>query len=313
MASDICIHFYFKNDNYSAYDNFCGLTEALSSWDQSEETWQGLEVEKKRSRDFVQNLSLPLSLTVLKHDASRFASGTTERFSTGIGFRCWRFNQGEPKKGYLRAEVESWGPNYETSKLAYSEIEGVAAVSIRHPGPYCALLESETEKTVKDINSYVEENLENLTELLFLMIENLQPNSMKVFVNEGWTLPFNANFAYYRDESFVIEDLEYIAKIWKMGMPRYHNIMPLKKFIPNQHDFCFHTWREEQERREVWKNLTNVLPNLSSVSKKSIAKIIKSGKFDNYEMNPGFCVLEYPHFFNNFLDRFYFEILDTVG
>jgi len=311
VASDLVIRLYFDAADFAPPQRFVQLAETLLSWEPAETALQEVAVESSESRNFVLQEDGPLDLDQLTEAIAAFQSQDL-RLSTGLGFECWRFRGGQQTRGGLRAELDVWGPEFSQARLRDPDLDGFASISISNPGPYCALPETAEDPMVhraQALNAFVRQNLDQLTDLVLLCIEGTRPKGLKVFVDEGWPLPLNAHYAYYPGFDGVLADLMILQRIWLEGLPRYNGVPPLRDFDAKLHEFTLHTWREADARRSLWEQLGSVLPHAHKVTENHVRELLGSQRFDFYEMQPGILLLESPHPLNNFLDRFYLELL----
>jgi len=49
---------------------------------------------------------------------------------------------------------------------------------------------------------------------------------------------------------------------------------------------------------------------VAAISTEDVRQTLAGGEFDNYSMPRGFTLLEFPHFLNAFIDRFFLRLLD---
>ena len=49
---------------------------------------------------------------------------------------------------------------------------------------------------------------------------------------------------------------------------------------------------------------------VAAITTEDIRRTLAGGEFDNYNMPRGFTLLEFPHFLNAFIDRFFLRLLD---
>lgn len=306
MSTEIDARFWLPDKSIPVNEKFLHILDVVEASPQAEKEWQGLSIVKQ-ARSNVVFKTVDISS---KSDLQRLVEpyqDDTLHITTGIACKCWRFSGIEPQRGAIRIQVESWGHEYANGRGRKWRVEGDASISLQTCGPYCAILKNESDLGVKKVNSCVEENLEHLTDLLFNVVESIKPKSMKIFTDAGMFLPFNAHLSYYQDPSQVLEDLQYIAEVWAEGLPSY-NTPPLKQFD----SLAFHVWRDKEIQVDLWNKLSASIHKVKSVSKETVERVLRLGRFDTYDMPVGITVLEYPYFFNAFLDRFYLEILDAV-
>ena len=64
-------------------------------------------------------------------------------------------------------------------------------------------------------------------------------------------------------------------------------------------------------RRELWERLSAALAHRPTVD--DVRAIVASGRFDTLTQDESFVVLEYPHFVNAVVSRFYLEVLERAA
>lgn len=229
--------------------------------------------------------------------------------STNIAFPCWRFGDDDtPERGTVGIELESWGDEWLALHWGDRRVGGEAAVSLMRPSPFLALTKRSKSPQRDAINVKVEENLEELTQLFFRLIEELKPRSVKLYNSASFRFPMNAQLAYFRDESVVLDDLAWIAELWEQGLPS-RKMPPLAQTPKEDVRYVFHEWRTSEMHQALRQRLGELVPRYKDVKVEDVQRLIGSGRFDNYTNEIGFTVLEYPHFLNAFVDRFYLELL----
>lgn len=158
----------------------------------------------------------------------------------------------------------------------------------------------------------VEENLEELTDVLFAQVQALRPDSMKVYTDDGLYLPFNAHLAYYGSPAAVLDDLALLADAWEHGLPGY-STPPLKAWRPGEGGGDFHSWRDEQQQAALWRALGEALPAGGRVTAEHVEWVYRHGSFSTYAVEAGDtqgkAVLNYPDFLDGFVDGFFLEVL----
>ncbi len=308
MATELDMRFW-TTEHLGVDATFMHLIAAASSWSPLIDQWQGIKIVEHTIHNGVRTINEPLSSVALRQIVRGY-DRPTYRIVTGRGFTCWRFAGLQATPGCLRVQLESWGTTYAQRHGRDIRMEGDAAVSIQHVGPYCMLLDADATPAVQAVNQRVEENLTALTDLLFRCIETLHPSAVKVFVDAADYLPFNAHVAYYGSEDVIINDIAFISEVWEHGLPAYR-IPPLKQVEPGTSDTVFHPWRSVTARQILKQQLALGLPQVPHVTPTAIQHVLGSGAFDTYTLPRGVMVLEYPDFMNAFIDRFYLAVLNT--
>lgn len=306
MSTDMDIRFWYNNNQVSIDERFLAMVEWISKWPQISTSWQGLQALERNVQKAVLDVNKELSFEEMKA-AVRGYNKETYCLSTGIGFKCWRFKGDEVSPGYARIHLQVWGIEYAKRHFRDPRIEGDASIFITPVGPYCMVLDPPV-GFPEDVNNKVAENLSDLTDMLFGLIDETKPISMKVFVEEAKLIPFNAHMVYFMNESMIIEDLKLIHELWEQGMSSYY-IEPLRSADPVAEAITFHPWRKPALRQKVKQQLAEAISYLPYAREEAVRQVIASGMFDNYTMPIGVTVLEYPDFMNSLLDDFYIAVL----
>ena len=234
--------------------------------------------------------------------------GPSRMLSTTSSFLCWRFTSGGPSAGSVPVTLEAWGDEWTLRHHEDRAIGGQAALWIGDVAPFRAIADDAQSARRRDVNPRVEENMEALTGLIFRLIEAAAPRSVKLFTDAGLYLPFNAHLLYMRDESVVRDDLALIDRVWRNGLPR-HNIAPLGGHPrPEELAAVLHEWRSPEQRARLAARIQAQLPLRRAETAADVRQALASGCYDTFTMPVGTTVLEYPHFLNAFLDRFYLEV-----
>jgi hypothetical protein len=304
MSTEITARLYFDSEPAPAR-LFTQLVEAVAAWGDGNAPWQGLRVSGPR-RAVIHRDDQPLETAALVAAAAPLG-GPSQQIASRISYRCWRFRGQTAELGSSVAWLEAWDDGYgQVQGEDVRRVWGSAAFTIADCGPYCALLDASD--AAAKINERVEENLERFTRLIFGIVEAVQPAALKVFTDQGAYLPFNAHLAYYASEARVLEDMRLIADVWQRGLPG-HQLPPLAE-ISDAKSIAFHWWRNDEQRRRLWTSLASWVPRAGEITAEDVQRAVASGEFDTYSAPRGFIVLDFPHFVNAFLDRFF---LTTIG
>ena len=307
MATEITTRLYFDAEPAPSR-LFAQLVEAVASWHDENPRWQGLRVTSGPQRAMIYRDDSLLETQGLISAAARFEE-RSQQISSRTSFPCWRFQGRKADLGSSLAWVEAWGDDYGRSHGEdVRRVWGSASFTIADCGPYCAVMDS-TDAAAAAVNERVEENLDRLTKLMFRIVETCQPASLKVFTDQGAFLPFNAHLAYYASEDRLLQDARLIADVWRHGLPG-HQLSALED-IADGRSIAFHWWRSDEARRRLMRALGARISRVEAIEVADVQRTLASGEFDNYSMSPGFMLLEFPHFLNAFLDRFFLRLLDA--
>lgn len=229
-------------------------------------------------------------------------AGASRHVSTGAVYCCQRFSGDHVSSGSIPLSLSSWPAGYMRRDR---RLDGDAALVFDTVGPFCALLKPDAPPQV---NKSVEKNLENLFELLLHLVEELSPKSVKAYTDVGTMIPINAHIAYFRDESDVLADLSLLQLLWNEGFASY-NIPPLASLEPTAAQIDLHSWRSPAQRDRLYRALAELIQSTDRVTEDDVRAALAGGRHDFFQGRQGWMVLEYPHAFNAFLDRFYLDVL----
>lgn len=309
MSTELSARFYFK-DSPRPDDTFLRMVKEMSSWPAASGEWNSLKIAENTRQKRVLDMDGPLTAADLEGLIP--GHGSSEHLiSATTSFKCWRFREGKAEESSVGLWVEAWGTEFGNRNEGDLRLGGMAALTLFTVGPFCALLDKPGDVLAAEVNAKVEDNLTDLTDLISRLIERLEPWSMKLYSGDGLFLPFNAHLVYHREEAGFIEDLLFLADVWKNGLAA-QRIPPLDQFQPEEHSSAFHGWRSNESRELLWKRFDEMLPHTPEVTTHLVHEALRSGRFDSYNMPVGMMVLDYPHFVNAFLDRFYLELLESA-
>lgn len=310
MSTELSARFYL-NDSPNPADTFLRMINEISSWSAASGEWSSFKIAEGTRHNTVLKRGGTHSVTELKKlipknmDAENLISATTS-------FKCWRFRDGKAEESSVGLWVEAWGTEFGKRNEGDLRLGGLAAMTVFTVGPFCAVVDKPGDPLADRLNAKVEDNLNDLTNLIFRLIERLEPSSTKLYSGDGLFLPFNAHLVYHRTEDGFIEDLHFLADVWRKGLAA-QQIPSFDHFQPKEQSPAFHGWRSEESRVLLWERFNHLLPRLPDVTTQTVQGLLRSGHFDNYNLTCGTAVLEYPFFLNSFLDRFYLELLESAS
>ena len=308
MSTELRIAVYFDEVPPSPDALICDMAGVFAGWPQASAEFRGLKVRRLDRHVTVKETDVRLGPAELC-DAGRGYAKPDELLSTRSSFRCWRFVGGSPQAGSVGVWLEAWGPRCTEHNHEDRRIGGEAALSVFDVGPFVALLDVVPHQA--EVNARVEENLDALTALILGLAETLTPRSVKVFSSQGLYLPINAHMLYLRDEAVVLDDLSLMAQVWHDGLPAHHTA-PLEQAHADDMASTLHGWRTPEQRQRLWRELASLMPVAGVVTADHVRAVLESSRFDTFTMPVGVAVLDYPHFMNAFLDRFYLAVLDAA-
>jgi hypothetical protein len=288
-------------------DWFEALVGVAEAWTPASGRWQGLRVEDARLKEVARHRE-EMSAGELRRRAGELAAPGTRRLTTGVGVRCWRFRDGAPIEGWGRLGLVAWDRAWIAGSGRDLRLEGDGTLWIQDVRPYCATLGDEPEAAV--CNARVEDNLEQLTALLHAVIRRLRPRAIKVYSGAGDAVPFNAHLLGFAGPEVAVEDVRFLEELWRGGHPRY-NIPPVATSAGSAQ--LLHLWRSADQRARLHQRLGAAIAQAERVTERIVIDLLASGRLDTWETEPGWLVLDYPHPFNAFLDRFYLELLEAAA
>lgn len=309
MSTELVIRIWTGDASGDTGQRLMQLVELVEDWKNTDEQWQKLCIHEDSLSNEVLNLSGPLTREELGAALEKHQGGGMLRISTRTALSCWRFHGMEANEGFLPIWVESWGREFAASGGRDYDVEGDAALALSSVGPYCALRSSTSDPSVNRINEHVEENLEKLLELLLAIADTLRPAAMKVFTDRGMYQPLNAHAVFFRDAEALLDDFRFLRRLWNEGLPGYQTA-PLRNSLDQPDRDMLHGWRDEAAQRTLITRLNRVIHLAEHIGVDDLERIDWE-RFDSYEGTAGRMVLEYPHFINAFVDRFYLELLEA--
>jgi hypothetical protein len=305
MSTELSAVFYF-DESPSPGPTFATLLQTIAAHSSWRGQWQKLQIYSGTLANVVRREQADLSTAEAVTAAAPHTSAS-ERISITTSVRAWRFEGNKSSDAAVAMIVEAAGAAFGGTD---PRVRGGAMMSATHAGPFCAIVGKDDQLEVAEVNAHVEENLERMMNLLSHCVEALQPRSMKVYTDAGMFLPFNAHAAYFRDAQAVLDDLRWMEEVWHKGLPAYGE-QPLAKASHGDAKML-HGWRTQEQRVRLWAQLAAAIPNWAGVTTARVEALLRSQRFDFYDVASGFTVLEYPHYVNAFVDRFYLELGDVT-
>lgn len=304
MATDLSIRFSFASP--ASPDRFAALVQAVEGSAMARHAWKGFDVVTRRPLQYRSRHADAVTAEGVCAAARATALGSDESMASQTSLRCWRRDGADMVESAVVAFVEAWGDDFGRRNGEHLRMTGRAAITLSHAGPFVADI---TDADAK-YNDKVEANLEDLTALMIHLTNTLEPEWMKVFDDDGLYLPVNAHAAYFRNPEVVLGDIELLRDVWAAGLP-LHRVEPLRTYAGGSQDGALHLGRTPDQRRALWERASAALAHVATVD--DVQAIVASGRFDTLTKDDSFIVLEYPHYVNAFVDRFYLEILEHAG
>lgn len=135
----------------------------------------------------------------------------------------------------------------------------------------------------------------------------VRPRSLKLFVDHGDRLPFNAHVAYYADAAAAAGDVAWVARLWRDGLPGY--LAPLRAFDPGRHHWALDERRSPDRQKELWADLDARMGAADRATPAAVERALRRTTLDVLRVGDGFIVLNYPFFLGGFVDRFLVDVL----
>jgi hypothetical protein len=301
MSRTIDIQIHMGSQTPDAFWVFSRILDAVTSWGEVVGPWRNFKVERSLSQDPIAEIDSASSIEDLKVVGSQYAAISGRCFDTDVMFRCWGIGDEAPVPGASDLSVRAWDRDAFRVGDPARWILGDAELAIDKFWPFFADVRPEAK------NEAVAENLDALGRLVECLVEHLKPDSVKVFVDYNWKLPFNAHLLYYRNSRLVIEDLQMMGEVWKSGIDECR--LPSLETYPDGNDFTFSELLPLNEREEIWREIASVVPFSNDVSEEDVEAALCTCGFEWNEMGEGFVIFSVPHMFNTQLHRFYVDTL----
>lgn len=304
MSTDLSIRFYFRDA--SSVERFEALVHAIDESPLASHTWSDFGVALRQPLQYRTRQSGTLTSEQICAAARSAGLGGDESMGTQTSLRCWRRDGGQMVESSIVASLDVWGDEYGRAHEEDLRMGGNAAITLSHVGPYVI------DVSGRDVvyNEKVEANLEDLTSLMIHLTNTLQPDLLRLFDDDGLYLPCNAHAVYFRRPELVLEEVGLLRRVWQEGLPA-HRVAPLRTYTGGPQDGALHLGRTPEQRRALWERLSAGLAHTPTVD--DVSATLATGRFDTLTKGETFFVLEYPHYVNAFVARFYMEVLECAG
>jgi hypothetical protein len=307
MSQVIDFRLYDDSNQLSIESLLSGIVDAVAAWNCTEGEWQGLRIAQTAFANVVEQVQDRFDSNTLKKILSERQWKDDQWISTGIGFKCWRFEHQQPEPGFLRLGVEVWGAGTERLQRGEPWIEGNARITISKAGPYWAVVGNKDFPAKDKCNSRVVENVDSLIQLVVQLANRLNVKSIKAFVDAGDFLPLNCHIAYYSDRIQTLADLSKLAIAWAVGIPK-HKIPPIRSILPGK-SWVLSELRSPAQQENLWQRLADAWKLYRNGTEAIVAEVLESKVFDVHQLNRGFIVTNYPYCFNAFIDDLFIEVM----
>lgn len=324
MSLDLYIQIYPREVEYNAIETILELTKLVDEWNSFRTTWSSLNVKQydygnKCVCDFmagrhilpydkiinsVHNLKQDIDYTISICSLFPYSNTNSEKKAV---------------KSYGSLDIQSWGS--ERFRGQYPFEVGYAQLVFNPANHYFFVMDQEIhnpDTKYQAYNNRVQENLNEISRLLHLLIEYLDPLSIKMFMDRGDKVPFNSHVTYFANPEAVIQDLHFIQKIWDGEY--YTSKVPLTEYDPCAHEWLFNEMRTSKQRQELWEELSRLLPFLHEVTSQNVEdawdveQSVEDGWLDIKRINEeGAIVYSSSQFFNSFVSQFYLDVLEIAA
>jgi len=89
-----------------------------------------------------------------------------------------------------------------------------------------------------------------------------------------------------------------------------YKIKPVSEYTLVNSNSLLHSWRGEPSKEKLLKNLTELARlDETHIPNEKIVQILDSGKYDYFDNGESIMVLDYPHFINTFLNKFFYDLV----
>lgn len=287
------------------------LIEVVENQGITQNNWKGLTV---RASDLSEEpLQLPESLSSeqIADVLAKYEPHLDElHFSIWAALPCWRFEGMTALQGFVPFWLETWGDVFANRLGRCKEVEGNATFSLTNSGHFIALIEPKNDPIVQQVNNCVEENIEQVTDLIFNIINQLNPSTIKAFTDQGLYQPLNTHLVFFRDASVLVNDLNFLKQLWEEGLPGY-NTPPLCDSINQLDEYALHLWRTLESSQGIITKLSNLMSKIEHFDSLDLDKI-NWQLYDSFDSTSGRIILDYPHWVNSFLDHFYLDLISIA-
>lgn len=184
---------------------------------------------------------------------------------------------------------------------------GEVVLALPDTAPFCATTESDGRPNEHPFNELVRTNLERVQGVLFEVIEALEPRALRVFSEPSVPLAWNAHWAWWKNAAACLDDVNQSLDVWRSGKESWGLLPPIED--PDAAEAaCRHTWRSEEGILDLAGSLGRWASSDSTIGEDHVQALLDSNRFDMYELEGGFAILEHPYFMNATLDRFCLEL-----
>lgn len=186
-------------------------------------------------------------------------------------------------------------------------LEGDVVLALPDTAPFCATTDPDGRPNEHPFNELVRSNLERIQEILFEAIEALRPDSLRVFSEPAVPLAWNAHWAWWKGAEACSDDIGQSLDVWRSGKESW-GLLPALEDPDAAEAACRHTWRSEEGILELSDSLNRWAAEENPVTVDRVRSLLDADRFDQYEVEGGFAILEHPYFMNATLDRFCLEL-----
>lgn len=286
------------------------ITTALGQLDFVAKEWTSLSVKGFKLSDRILEKEGPITTSELLEYTDNYKDQSVY-FSAWSYMKCWRFQGAKASFEHIPIVLVFWDQKHIDFYESDYHLEGDANLLVDKTGPFTALVNKKETEEIKRVNEHVEKNLELIQQVLFQIAYLPSVKMIKSFSAEGLYQPMNAHLVYFNSTKALVNDLKFLKELWDSGMPAYKT-PPMSESGKHLDKFTFHPWRNTDISVALYDSIKPLLETIEFSDEDDIPEIDWE-KFDNFEHESGRIVLEYPHWVNYFVDRFYLELLQAFA
>lgn len=306
MAIEAVVLFWWDN-NFSLVERFSSIGDTLKS-DVEGFAVNDLCVEPKFSSRERIELNSNVGVPELTKATQELGSDTAFAIQSHFSMPCWRFDGMTPERTGIVGGVEVWNALTYERLGQVRDIQGDAMVFFSTAGPFTAILESPgaDPARVAEVNAKVEDNIQQLLELIFAVMNRTGAVKAALYVDLGWSIPMNAHALFYRDTRQVVRDLDLLWQVWNDGVggePPLSGLTDLKQAL--------HPYRSPEQRQELfqaWRELARPIGTPADEEAR-VRAVLDSGLHDVLNSERSFGTMDFPYVMNAFASRFFLDVM----
>tara|TARA_R110002111_G_scaffold1009_3_gene7269 strand:- start:193 stop:1233 length:1041 start_codon:yes stop_codon:yes gene_type:complete len=332
MSLDMDFLIYPRSEDFLAEKTFLDLTRKLENSVFTEHSWlvftitnelpsssKEYRIEKSQSHEDRKSAS---ELYRKKYELDK---SNCLQYQAFTWLDRWRISEesNRPEKSPVQLYATAWDKgHYRGNGFRYN---GHAQLFISPANSYFMRLDQgdllQPDVNYAQYNECVKKNLDILRDILALVIEAVDPLSVKIFTDNGTYLPYNSHATYFANPEAFINDLHMINDYWIGNFDPYFQgePRPFKDCDPIKHKFKFSEMRPEEQRIELWEMYDDYLQMLDLVTPEvvnlawDVEQSTEEGGLDIQRTdNGGAFVFGSKDFFNSYVSDIYLYALEIA-